>query len=103
VDAILISGRAAGVQFDMADLRDAKTGAGSVPVVANTGVRAERVREIFEVADAAIVGTSLKVDGVTWNRVDPDRAQRLMDAVRAARSGVSPAPAAAASDAPTGT
>jgi uncharacterized protein len=97
VDAILISGPAAGVQFDMGDLRAAKAGAGSVPVVANTGVRAERVREIFEVADAAIVGTSLKVDGVTWNHVDRDRAQRLMDAARAARSS-----AAASSTAPAG-
>ncbi len=86
VDAILISGPAAGVQFDMAHLGEAKAGAGDVPVVANTGVRAERIRDIFAIADAAIVGTSLKVDGVTWNRVDPDRARRLMDAARAARS-----------------
>ena len=33
-----------------------------------------------------IVGTSLKVDGTTWNQVDPARAQRLMDAARAARA-----------------
>ncbi|HET7028098.1 MAG TPA: BtpA/SgcQ family protein, partial [Candidatus Limnocylindrales bacterium] len=69
LDAILISGPAAGVQLDMTHLRAAKAAAGSVPVVANTGVRAERIRDIFEVADAAIVGTSLKVDGVTWNAV----------------------------------
>jgi uncharacterized protein len=85
LDAILISGPAAGVQLDMSHLRAAKAAAGAVPVVANTGVRAERIRDIFEVADAAIVGTSLKVDGVTWNAVDPDRAGRLMDAARAAR------------------
>ena len=90
VDAILISGVAAGVQFDMGHLRAAKEAAGSVPVVANTGVRAERIAEIFSVADAAIVGTSLKVDGVTWNAVDPDRAARLMDAARAARSAATP-------------
>lgn len=89
LDAILISGPAAGVQLDMAQLRDAKSAAGTVPVVANTGVRAERIRDIFEVADAVIVGTSLKIDGVTWNAVDPDRAGRLMDAARAAR-GPSP-------------
>ena len=41
--------------------------------------------EIFAVADAAIVGTSLKVDGVTWNPVDPARAGKLMEAARAAR------------------
>jgi membrane complex biogenesis BtpA family protein len=94
VDAILISGVAAGVQFDMGHLRAAKEAAGSVPVVANTGVRAERISEIFSVADAAIVGTSLKVDGVTWNAVDPDRAARLMDAAAAARAALSsPSPA----------
>jgi predicted TIM-barrel enzyme len=73
----------------MGHLRTAKEAAGSVPVVANTGVRAERIGEIFTVADAAIVGTSLKVDGVTWNAVDPDRARRLMDAARAARAAAS--------------
>lgn len=86
MDAILISGPAAGVQFEMADLREAKEAIPGTPVVANTGVTAERVAEIFRVADAAIVGTSLKRDGVTWNPVDPERASRLMDAARTARA-----------------
>ncbi|HTS14560.1 MAG TPA: BtpA/SgcQ family protein, partial [Candidatus Sulfotelmatobacter sp.] len=71
--------------FAMADLRAAKTAAGGTPVIANTGVRAETIGEIFGVADGAIVGTSLKVDGVTWNPVDSDRAARFMDAARTAR------------------
>jgi hypothetical protein len=87
MDAILISGPAAGVPFAMSDLRAAKDAVPEACVIANTGVRAERVREIFEVADGAIVGTSLKVDGNTWNPVDPERAGRLMEAVHAARSG----------------
>jgi len=86
MDAILISGPAAGVPFAMSDLRAAREAVPDVPVIANTGVRAERVAEIFEVADGAIVGTSLKVDGSTWNPVDPERANRLMDAARAART-----------------
>lgn len=85
VDAILISGPAAGVSFEMRDLEAAKEAVPETPVIANTGVRAERIAEIFRVADGAIVGTSLKVDGITWNPVDPDRARRLMDAARAAR------------------
>jgi uncharacterized protein len=86
MDAILISGQSAGVSFEMSDLRAAKAAAPGTPVIANTGVRAERMDEIFAVADGAIVGTSLKVDGITWNAVDRDRAMRLMDAARAARS-----------------
>ena len=89
MDAILISGPAAGVPFEMSDLRTAKEAAPDVAVIANTGVRAERIGEIFEVADGAIVGTSLKVDGHTWNPVDPERAKRLMEAARAARSSPS--------------
>jgi uncharacterized protein len=54
-------------------------------VVANTGVRADTVGQILAWADGAIVGTSLKYNGVTWNAVDPDRAARFMDAARAAR------------------
>jgi hypothetical protein len=86
MDAILISGPAAGVSFDMSDLQQAKEAAPQVPVIANTGVRAERIAETFAVADGVIVGTSLKVDGDTWKPVDPDRAYRLMEAARAARS-----------------
>jgi anti-anti-sigma factor len=82
---------AAGVQFEMSDLQQAKQAVPDLPVIANTGVRAERIAEIFSVADGVIVGTSLKVDGDTWKPVDPDRAHRLMDAARAARS---PAPSA---------
>jgi membrane complex biogenesis BtpA family protein len=86
VDAILISGPAAGVPFVMSDLRTAKDAVPDVPVFANTGVNAERLDEIFAVADGVIVGTSLKVDGDTWSRVDPARAERLMDTARAIRS-----------------
>lgn len=89
MDAILISGPAAGVSFEMSDLKAAKDAAPDTPVLANTGVRAERIAEIFRVADGVIVGTSLKVDGVTWNPVDPERAKRLMDAADRTRSNLS--------------
>ena len=86
VDAILISGPAAGASFDMRHLAEAKEAVPDTPVIANTGVRAERIGDIFKVADGVIVGTSLKVEGITWNPVDPDRARRLMDAAQRARS-----------------
>jgi hypothetical protein len=85
MDAILISGPAAGVPFEMSNLAAAKD-AVPIPVIANTGVRAERIAEVFAVADGAIVGTSIKRDGVTWNPVDRARAMRLMEAARSARA-----------------
>ncbi len=86
MDAILISGWAAGSPMAVGDLVVAKEAVSDTPVIANTGVRTEHIAEILEVADGAIVGTSLKRDGITWNPVDPDRAMRLMDTVRALRS-----------------
>ena len=39
----------------------------------------------FRVADGCIVGSSLKVDGNTWNAVDAARAAEFMRLARAAR------------------
>jgi membrane complex biogenesis BtpA family protein len=86
VDAILISGPEAGVPFAMSDLKAAKEAVPDVPVFANTGVKAERMAEILAIADGVIVGTSLKVGGITWNPVDPKRAEDLMEAARKIRS-----------------
>jgi membrane complex biogenesis BtpA family protein len=86
MDAILISGWAAGSPVEITDLVAAKQAAPETPVIANTGVRTEHIAEILEVADGVIVGSSLKRDGITWNAVDRERAMRLMDAVRAFRA-----------------
>jgi uncharacterized protein len=85
IDALLISGQAAGVGADMGDLREAKQAVSRVPVLANTGVNHDTVGEILRLVDGAIVGTSLKVDGNTWNPVDPQRARRMVELVRAVR------------------
>jgi predicted TIM-barrel enzyme len=72
----------------MSDLREAKTAVPQTPVLANTGVRADRLAEILAVADGVIVGTSLKVDGVTWNPVDPARARSFVQKAREVRASV---------------
>jgi len=87
VDALLISGQAAGVGAEMADLREAKEAVSRIPVLANTGVNHETVSAVLALVDGAIVGTSLKVDGDTWNPVDADRARRMVELVAAAREG----------------
>jgi membrane complex biogenesis BtpA family protein len=86
VDALLISGPAAGVAAATSDLREAKSAAGAIPVLANTGVNHENVAQILALADGAIVGTSLKVDGDTWKQVDPERVVEMVSRVREARS-----------------
>jgi uncharacterized protein len=88
-DAILISGPAAGVSIEMADLTAARRAVPDVPLLANTGVNQANVKEILAHCDGVIVGTSLKVDGNTWNPVDPSRARQLVEIVGGQRERTS--------------
>jgi membrane complex biogenesis BtpA family protein len=81
-DALCVSGPMTGQAVSLDDLRVVKAAVGDLPVVANTGVRPGNVAEILAVADAAVVGTALKADGVTWNPVDPERVKSFMRAAR---------------------
>lgn len=83
-DGILVSGPMAGEGPDTSVLREVRAAVpDEVPVLLNTGARAETIAELLTIADGCIVGSSLKVDGHTWNPVDPDRARRFVDAARA--------------------
>lgn len=72
---------------DAASLEEVRAiAAGTVlPVAVGSGVNPANVGAILEVADAVIVASWLKRDGVWWNEVDPDRARAFMDEVRRVR------------------
>ncbi len=82
-DAILVSGSMAGAEPGREVLEQVRDAVPlDVPVLLNTGARAETIAGYLEVADGCIVGTDLKVDGYTWNPVDRDRAHRFVEAAR---------------------
>jgi hypothetical protein len=84
-DAILISGPMAGAEPSMSTLADVRRAVPpEIPVLLNTGARADNIAGFLEFADGCIVGSSLKVDGYTWNRVDPKRAEAFVRAAREA-------------------
>jgi len=56
-----------------------------LPVVANTGVHLGNIQEQLAIADAAIIGTAFKRDGVFENPVDAERVRALMDKVASLR------------------
>lgn len=86
-DAVLVSGQITGEAAKLADLEAVKKVLPATPVLANTGVKHATIAEILKVADGCIVGSALKVDGDTWNAIDPARAMDFMDKARAARGG----------------
>jgi uncharacterized protein len=84
-DAILVSGPLTGESVDQSALAQVRDAVPETPVFANTGVTSDNVREILALADGVVIGTHLKVDGVTWNPVDGERVKRFMGAVEGLR------------------
>jgi membrane complex biogenesis BtpA family protein len=85
-DAVLVSGQITGEAAALSDLEAVKAVLPDTPVMANTGVKHETVADVLAVADGCIVGSSLKVDGDTWNPIDPKRARDFMARARQARA-----------------
>lgn len=86
-DAVLVSGQITGEAATMDDLEAVKAVLPDTPVLANTGVKHATIAEVMRIADGCVVGSSLKVDGKTWNAVDADRARDFMARARQARGG----------------
>ncbi len=84
-DAVCLAGTTAGSEIPEEDLRGARKGAGAAPVIAGTGVNMENVQRMLCLADGVIMGTSVKIDGNTFNPVDPDKAAAFMRHARDVR------------------
>ena len=83
-DALIISGRMTGDAPPVAKVRRAKELA-TRPILMGSGTTAENVAEFLQYADGAIVGSSIKVDGIAHNPVDVQRVRKYMAAVRSVR------------------
>lgn len=82
-DAILVSGPMAGAEPEVSTLAEVRKAVpAEVPVLLNTGAKSATIAEYLEYADGCIVGSDLKVDGYTWNPVDPARAAAFIKAAR---------------------
>ncbi|MDC0194715.1 BtpA/SgcQ family protein [Alphaproteobacteria bacterium] len=84
-DAILVSGQITGESANIDELKQVKESLPEIPVLANTGVKINNVEKTLSISDGVIIGSSLKVDGNTWNPVDPLRALDFMNKVRKIR------------------
>lgn len=80
-DYIIATGAQTGQALDCDYLRELKSFL-KKPVWVGSGVSQANVRELLEVADGVIVGTSIKKDGSTTNPIDPLRASELVKAAK---------------------
>lgn len=77
-DVLIATGQRTGGVAELSELSAIKEAA-SLPVIVGSGVSVENVKQILEVADGAIVASSLKEDGEWWNQVSVDRVKHLME------------------------
>jgi uncharacterized protein len=80
-DGLVVSGRATGDATPVDDVKRVRSAVPDVPILVGSGVTPETAPELLSLADALIVGTSLKRDGDVSKPVDPARVRRLVDAV----------------------
>lgn len=79
-DALIVSGRMTGDAPDLDKVREAKRLAGDRPLLLGSGTDERNIAAFMEVADGAIVGSSIKEGGEIANPVDVGRVRRFVDA-----------------------
>ncbi|HEX6183777.1 MAG TPA: BtpA/SgcQ family protein [Pyrinomonadaceae bacterium] len=84
-DAVIVTGNATGEPPRAADLTEAKSRC-RLPLLVGSGVTDANVAEFYPAADAFIVGSFFKRDGLWSNPLERERVERLLDAVRALRA-----------------
>ena len=82
-DAVIATGQRTGDSATMAEIDDIAA-ATHLPLLVGSGVTPANVAAILARTQGAIVASSLKVDGVWWNPVEPARVRALMEAARPA-------------------
>ena len=83
-DAVVVTGPITGKAPTEQLLHEVRR-ACSLPVVIGSGITLQNAPRLFPIADAVVVGTSVKAEGNWRNRVDPGRARDLARCVEELR------------------
>ncbi len=78
-DGLIVSGPATGQPTNSFDVSVVRRAVPDGFVLVGSGINEQNVWRILEHADGAIVGTSLKGEGIVTNPVEPDRVRRLAE------------------------
>lgn len=84
-DALIVTGPRTGAEPYLRDLLAVKKAVPDKPVLIGSGVDKKNATKMLKYGDGAIVGTSLKLDGVVGNPVDEKRTKDLMSIVKKLR------------------
>ncbi|MGB5847873.1 MAG: BtpA/SgcQ family protein [Ignavibacteriaceae bacterium] len=86
-DGIIITGSSTGSEADIDEVKKVKDEI-KVPVIIGSGIATENIDKYLPLADAFIVGSSLKKEGNWMNEVDVERVKALMKRVNELKSNL---------------
>jgi hypothetical protein len=81
-DAVILSGWATGHVPKMDDIKEARTNAGNTPILIGSGANWENIGNLLQIADGAIVASSLKRHGKIQEPIDPLRVAQFMESAQ---------------------
>ena len=81
-DGIIVTGTQIGEETPM-DLIKRVKNVVKVPVFAGSGVKAENIKDQLQIADGAIIGSSLKEGGIISNPISYDLVKKVLDGLNA--------------------
>ena len=84
-DGIVVTGEGTAVATDMKKIKAFREILCDYPLIVGAGMTLDNCREQLSVADAAIVGSYFKEDGITVCPVDPERVKNFMNKVKQLR------------------
>lgn len=84
-NAVQVGGPSAGAAPELGLVSELRKRIPTTPIIVSSGTTEASLPATLEVADAIIVGTSLKVNGTIWEPIDPRRADSFMARVREIR------------------
>jgi membrane complex biogenesis BtpA family protein len=80
-DGLIVTGSATGEKASVEEVKAVKNTV-KIPVIIGSGIDAGNTHEYWDMADAFIIGSSLKIDGNWENPVDLNRVRELVRAVK---------------------
>lgn len=81
-DALIVSGSATGFATDPEEVRRVKAAVPATPVLIGSGFKSDNATELLAYAQGAIVGTSLKQDGIVSHPIDTERVRALKEIMK---------------------
>ncbi|HSE40686.1 MAG TPA: BtpA/SgcQ family protein [Acidobacteriota bacterium] len=84
-DALIVTGKLTGEAPNIKALKEVRNAAGNFPILIGSGTTAQNVADLFQYADGAIVGTSLKQSKAVHEMIMAERVQELIHTVEILR------------------